>query len=177
MLTNLEISDIQIQNFGGVREFRFALNVLISATNFDSVQSIGIIRDAEQNASAAFYSIRDSLKAANIDTPLQVGQITTGKPQTGIYLLPDLNAASGMLEDLCLNILDTDAALACVEQYFQCLNSQNISPPKNFAKAKMMAFLASRPELKQRVGYAINQNYWNWNHPCLDPLKDFIVRL
>ena len=142
LLKHLEISDIQIQNFGGIHELRPFLKVLINAPNFDSVQSIGITRDAEKDASAAFYSVHNSLKAANIDNPSQVWQITTGIPQIGIYLLPDLDAASGMLEDLCLNMLDTDAAIVCVEQYFQCLDNQSIPPPRNFAKAKMMAFLA-----------------------------------
>lgn len=177
LLRHLTISDIQIQKFDGKDKLRQFLGVLVNAPNFNSVQSIGIVRDADQNVSAAFKSVHNSLKAVNLDSPRQVGEITTGKPRTGIYLLPGLDASTGMLEDLCLDMLDAEAAIFCVEQYFQCLDSRGIPPPKNVAKAKITAFLASRPELKQRVGYAINQTYWNWAHPCLDSLKDFLREL
>ena len=172
-----KISNVQIQDFGGVKELKPFLGVLTNASGFESVQSVGIVRDAEQNASAAFESVRNALKSASLDGPDQVGEITEGKPRTGIYLLPDLGANSGMLEDLCLNMLETDAAMPCVEQYFQCLSSQGIQPPDNFAKAKITTFLASKPKLKQRVGYAMNQDYWDWDHPCLDPLKEFLKAL
>ena len=173
------LEDFQILDFRNVENFQPFIKGLVNRLDYreSDIQSIGVIRDAEQNASAAFESVCNALKAASLDSPSQVGRITTGKPRTGIYLLPDLGASSGMLEDLCLNMLETDAAIVCVEQYFQCLSSQGIQPPRNFAKAKITAFLASRPELKQRVGYAMNKEYWNWDHLCLAPLKEFFMTL
>ncbi|MEM6256093.1 MAG: DUF3226 domain-containing protein [Cyanobacteria bacterium P01_D01_bin.156] len=173
------LDDLQVLDFGNVENFRPFIKGLVNRLDFRQIdiQSIGVIRDAEQNSSAAFVSVCDALKAANLDSPDQVEKITTGEPRTGIYLLPGLNATSGMLEDLCLNMLDKDVAIKCVEQYFHCLTSQGVEQPKNSAKAKITAFLASRSELKQRVGYAMNQDYWNWEHPCLNPLKDFLKQL
>lgn len=179
LLNASSLKGFQILDFRNVENFRPFIKGLVNRLDYrqSDIQSIGVIRDAEQNASVAFESVRNALQAASLDGPSQVGEITTGKPRTGIYLLPGLDVSAGMLEDLCLNMLDTDAAIGCVEQYFQCLNSQGIQPPDNFSKAKMTAFLASKPKLKQRVGYAMNQDYWNWKHPCLDPLKEFLKAL
>ncbi len=140
LLKASEVDGFQILDFRNVENFRPFIKGLVNQPDFRQldIQSIGVIRDAEQNASAAFESVQ---------------------------------------EDLCLNMLETDAVIVCVEQYFQCLSRQGIQLPRNFAKAKVTAFLASRPELKQRVGYAMNQDYWNWNHPCLDPLKEFLRAL
>lgn len=173
------LEGFQVLDFRNVENFQPFIKGLVNRADYreSDIESIGVVRDAEQNASAAFESVRNALKAASLDGPSQPGKITTGKPRIGIYLLPDLDASTGMLEDLCLKMLETDAATACVEQYFQCLSSQGIQPPRNFAKAKITTFLASRPKLKQRVGYAMNQDYWNWNHPCLDPLKEFLQAL
>ena len=177
LLKHLTISDIQVQNIQGKDKLRQFLTLLVSATNFESVQSVGVIRDADQDASAAFDSVCSALKLVDLNRPRQVGTISTGQPRTGIYILPGLDANSGMLEDLCLNMLETEAAIVCIDEYFQCLSSEGIQPPRNFAKAKITAFLASRHELKQRVGYAMNQDYWNWEHPCLSPLKEFLKAL
>lgn len=178
LLKRLAIFDIQIQNIRGKDNLRNFLTLLVSDTNFsDSVQSVGVIRDADEDASAAFASVGSLLEAVALNKPNQVGKISSGQPRTGIYILPGLEANSGMLEDLCLNMIETDEAIVCVEQYFQCLISQEIQLPKNFSKAKMTAFLASKPKLKTQVGYAMDQDYWNWEHPCLDPLKDFLKQL
>lgn len=174
LLRYLQISDIQVQNFGGINQLRSFLGVLINAPNFDSVQSIVIVRDAEQSSTVAFAEACYALGEANLVKPSQAGQITASSPNTGIYLLPDLNAESGMLEDLCLQMLNAESALICVDEYFQCLQTQGVQPPKNLAKAKITAFLASRPKLRLRVAYAMNRDYWNWDHPCLDSLKDFL---
>ncbi len=40
---------IQIQNFGGVRELKGFLKAFVNLSGFDSVEALGIIRDAEES--------------------------------------------------------------------------------------------------------------------------------
>ncbi len=61
-IDHLSLENIQIQNFGGVRELRDFLDGLVSATGFRQiVQSLGIVRDAETSAGSAFQSVQSSL--------------------------------------------------------------------------------------------------------------------
>ncbi|MEM7794790.1 MAG: DUF3226 domain-containing protein [Cyanobacteria bacterium P01_C01_bin.118] len=177
LFNHLNISDIQVQKFDGNEKLRLFLGVLINAPNFELVKSIGIVRDAEQNSKAAFDEICYALEEAGLAKPEHVGTMTVSSLRTGIYLLPNLESETGMLEDLCLQMLNAEPALICVEQYFQCLRAQDIQPPRNLSKAKLTTFLASRPELRLRMAYTMNQDYWTWNHPCLDPLKEFLQAL
>ena len=46
-MTHLSISDVQIWNFGGVKDLREFLSAFATESNFPMVRSIGIVRDAE----------------------------------------------------------------------------------------------------------------------------------
>ncbi len=61
---HLSLANIQIQNFGGVQELPNFLPVFVKKPNFQTVQSIGIVRDAESNAKGAFQSVQSALKKA-----------------------------------------------------------------------------------------------------------------
>ena len=56
--SHLSITNVQIQDFGGVSQLRDFLEGLVSATGFQTVQSIGIVRDAETSAERAFQSVQ-----------------------------------------------------------------------------------------------------------------------
>jgi hypothetical protein len=51
---HLSIENIQIQNFGGVSELGGFLHALVNEPSFQTVQSIGIVRDAETSAGGVF---------------------------------------------------------------------------------------------------------------------------
>ena len=52
---------LQIMNFGGVKELRGFLIGLRGASGFADVKSIGIIRDAEEDSTRAFQSVKSKL--------------------------------------------------------------------------------------------------------------------
>ncbi len=54
---------LEIINFGGVGELRSFLIGLCVGSGFRSVKRIGIIRDAEKDATGAFQSVQASLSA------------------------------------------------------------------------------------------------------------------
>ena len=91
---------LQIMNFGGVNQLRGFLLGLPGASGFADVKSIGIIRDAETNATGAFQSVTASLGRAGLATPAQPEQLSRdGQPAVGVLILPG-HGQPGMLETL-----------------------------------------------------------------------------
>ena len=66
LVRRLSLPDVDIHDFGGVDQFRRFLAAFVAAPNFGNVRSIGIVRDAEQSADAAFQSVRDALEHVNL---------------------------------------------------------------------------------------------------------------
>jgi hypothetical protein len=91
-------------------------------------------------------------------------------------ILPE-EGAHGMLEDLCLKAVARDPAIGCVEYYFQCLQQQGLSVSHNTSKAKIQAFLASRPEEGKRLGEAAQAGYWPWNNEAFLQVRDFLQKI
>ena len=56
-ISHLEIQGVQIQNFGGVDELGGFFRAFVRAPDFDTVSSIGVIRDTEKSAADAFQSV------------------------------------------------------------------------------------------------------------------------
>jgi hypothetical protein len=82
-----------------------------------------------------------------------------------------------MLEDLCLQSVDDDPGVSCLEDYFNCIQKKANRQPKNLAKAKIHAWLASQNEPDKRLAEAAKAGYWNWDSPAFEPLKQFILSL
>lgn len=59
----LSLHDVDVQDFGGVGEFRQFLAAFVTAPNFGNVRSIGVVRDAEQSADAALQRVQRRDKA------------------------------------------------------------------------------------------------------------------
>lgn len=177
LIKHLNITDIQIQNFGGIKELRAFLKALCFAPDFSNlVTSVGIVRDAETNATRAFQSVCDALKAARLAVPQQAITATAGTPQINVLILPDA-ANQGMLETLCLRTVENDPVMECIEQYFNCVQQRMSESPKNMQKAKIQAFLASRYRPGLRLGEAAKAGLWPWDSPALEHVKQFLQAL
>ncbi len=135
LLKHLGLSEVQIQNFGGISELRPFLKALRNEPGFwGKVSSLGVIRDAENNPQGAFQSVRDSLLAANLPAPAETIVSTGAAPQVSALILPDA-VTPGMLESLCLAAVENDPAIQCVDEYFNCLKQQMAVSPSNLTKA------------------------------------------
>jgi hypothetical protein len=55
---HLALGDIQIQRFGGVSELQAFLKALRLAPGFATVETLSVVRDADEDASAAFPVFR-----------------------------------------------------------------------------------------------------------------------
>ena len=174
----LSISDIQVLPIGGKTLLPDYLDVLITDSNFISkVQVLAIIRDADNNANAAFQSVCSALRNSSLSVPSAPLQAVGNNLIVNVMIMPP-GSSSGMLEDLCLRSVSSDPALPCLDSYFSCLLTlPNYSMPKNMSKAKVHAFLSSRIEPDKRLGEAALASYWPFDNVVFDPLKSFILSL
>jgi len=177
LLREIKLPGIQIQNHGGISELPGFLRALKATPGFSKVTSLGIVRDAEGDCSSAMQSVRSALRSAGLSEPEEPIEIANGEPNVSVFILPDCSSP-GMLESLCLNAVQDDMAMPCVEAYFDCLERKDIKIPANMIyKARLHAFLASRQKPDLQIGEAADKGYLNLEHPIFDPLKHFLARL
>lgn len=173
-LKHLSITNIQIIS-SGKTELKNHLPALAKDPYFiANTQALAVIRDADNNASAAFESVCTALERANLPVPVAVLQPAGTKPIVRVMIVPH-GKTSGMLEDICLDTVSTDPASSCVDSYFNCLSSiPGFTLPNNMSKAKVYAFLSSRIEPDKRLGEAAEAGYWPFNNTACDSLKAFL---
>jgi hypothetical protein len=165
------ICDVQIMPTGGKASLAEGLRGLKLAVGFESVRSIGILRDADTDPSTAFQSVCDALERVVLPVPERPLVPAAGPPKVTVMILPS-SSRPGALEDLCLAAVAGDAAFPCVQRYFDCLSEAGVEGPRNVSRARMQVFLASRPEVGKRLGEAAH--YLPWHVPAFDELRQFI---
>lgn len=177
LMKNLNLNNIQIFNYDGTPKFRDFLSGFIKTTGFADVSSLGITRDADTDYNDSFQSIHDALRAEHLPTPEHsLEPIDDGNGlKVTIMILPGNNML-GMLEDLCLKSVESDPAMPCVVQYFHCLKQKG-SMPTNVSKAKVQAFLASRPKAGLLLGQAADKGYWPWENATFEDVKNFLQQI
>jgi len=173
---HLGLKDLQVLPIGGKEQLRRNLRALTLSPRFAEVVSLGVVRDANANPGAAFQSVRDALQAVNLPAPERPLVPAGDSPRVTVMILPG-ESTPGMLEDLCLRAVAPDLAMLCVEQYLQCLQQQGLSLPHNMSKAKVQAFLASRPEAGKRLGEAAQAGYWPWDDKAFAQVKKFLRQI
>lgn len=176
LLQHLGLSDIQVEQYGGKNKLSAYLRTLPQRVGYQNLAALAITRDADEVAGQAFQSFCNALRSANFDAPKRHDEFTAPSPRVGIFILSD-GKNPGMLEDLCLAALHVDPAMACVEEYFQCLQQQQLPIPENISKAKLHAWLSSRKLPDKRVGEAAVSGYFNWDDAAFALLKKILVEL
>ena len=91
---------LQIKKFGGIDQLKSALLALPGASGFADVKSIGIIRDADADSTAAFQSVKANLRNAGLVAPEEPEKLSCdAQPAVGVLILPG-QGEPGMLETL-----------------------------------------------------------------------------
>ena len=176
LVGRLSLSAIQVQNYGGVDEFREFLRAFAAMPGFAKVGSIGVVRDAEgRPAVSAFDSVRSSLQRAGLPVPERPGQRSPGVPAVTVFVLPD-NDRPGMLETLLRESFANTPEDRCVDAYVECLREAGI-PVDRPDKARVHAWLASRREPHVSAGVAALKGYWDLKHPAFARLRAFLSGL
>ena len=177
MCERLSLSDqLQIRDFGGIKELRDFLSAFVKVADFSTVKSIAIIRDAEHSAEDAFKSVQASLKKAKLEVPGEPGQyVVHAQPAVGVLILPGQDRP-GMLETLLCETFADAPVRHCVDAFFKCMAEQcsDLNSPKLVAKARACAFLATKPKPYVSVGIAAKKGYWDLDHGALAPIHQFL---
>lgn len=110
---------IQIINFGGNDELEKHLQLIQKMENFNTLQSIMVIRDAEKDAKGAQRDVIQAFHKCNLPVPEKVGvwNSTPDGISTGFLLFPSCSQElqNGTLEDLCLSILKEPNSVSIME--------------------------------------------------------------
>jgi len=96
------LEDIQIMDMEGIKNLRARLDVLVRDPGFQTLRTLAIARDADDDAQRAFQSVRDALsKCPPLKTalPSKAGASVGDRPATAVFIVPD-NTSPGNLETM-----------------------------------------------------------------------------
>ena len=177
LLSELKIEGVQVKRLDSKDSFRSKLQAIINSPGFrDTVASLGIVRDADDSSDNAFMSICDTLAFLGLPVPSMPLEISVPNPKVAVLIVPH-GEPSGAIEDVCLASVADDPVMVCVNDYLDCVYEKVATPPNNQSKAKVQAFLASRPRPDMQLGRAASAGYWGWEHPAFEPLKQLLRML
>lgn len=188
--TNLP-DQINVIDLGGNEDLRKTLPIIPKLENYQYVESVLIIRDAECDAQRAIESLKNSIHEA---FQLQISdsgsfENTEDKKRIGFALLPGLNSTgsyqNGTLEDLCVRIIkntDLQSKLneidTAVTQFMEQIVSIRKKAFRTPHKNKLHTYFASTDKfVGQKIGEAAKSGCFDFEHKELQFLRDAIFML
>jgi len=174
LLDYLKIDDVQIIEIGG-NDFKKQLVYQKDRPDFDKADIIAITCDGDSNSHSKFQSMEHAIRKMGFNPPEKNGEYNNENPNVGLYIFPTPDDNSGMLEDLCLQTVETHESFQCVTTFSETI--ENLSEgPRNLSKAYVQVYLASRPgrSLAKDLGTGAKQGHWNLDSDSLDGLKFFL---
>lgn len=175
LLARMNIDDFDVIDAGGVDQFKIKFPALRRAVGFSLLESLAVVRDAENDSESAFLSIRNILRKEGLRPPDRPNEFSGENPSVGIFIMPG-DCKQGMMEDLCLRTVKDHPALQCADAFIDCISSLNMRP-KNAAKSKAQVFLAAMPDIVCRVGLGAEKGYWDFDSDEMQALKSFLYHL
>ena len=173
--TSWDLPSIEIRNFGGISDLRDYLETFVRASGFSAVAKVGIIRDAEGSAESAFRSVQSSLRHAGLQVPATPGESTFGSPSISVLIIPDVDS-EGNLESLLWRSIEEKTEATCINEFLACLDLGNIAVTRR-DKARIQAYLASKPHPHGSVGVAANRGQWDPEHGAFSEVRRFLTSL
>lgn len=166
----------------GVRNLRARLNVLVRDPGFRDLRTLGIARDADDDARNAFRSVRTALAGCpplKAGLPSQPGERGAGNPATAVFIVPD-NADPGNLETILNRTMADDSIDSCIDELIDCLRQQagfDLSGGR-LDKARAHARIAASSNPARSVGHSVRATgVWDLDHESLEPVKAFLSGL
>ena len=190
MREHLGVTGIEIDSYNGKDKLRNDLAERVRNPDFQTVASLGIVRDADNSSQSAFESVRGSLRRADLPVPdAPATPIERDGLRVSVLILPP-DDDKGELENVCLNSIESAADLQCVETYFDCLSKvEPLISANHLAKARLHSYLAAGPVYATqgnesarrrpglRLGEAAEAGVWDWSSPAFDRVVEFLRNL
>ena len=177
MTDNFEIVDCQ-----GVTEIPDKLLAFIK----NKVEVIGVVVDADDNLSARWQSIRNTLISQGYNVPIKPernGTIIRGlerQPKIGIWIMPDNVQQPGMLEHFVTTLIPAEDKLKPVaEEVLNRLETESINGYKliHRSKALIHTWLAWQEAPGTPMGLAITKSYLDHNTELCDRCATWLKEL
>lgn len=169
--------NVQVRNFGGVSELSGFLQAFADLPEFrQAVRSLGIIRDAEENADGAFQSVQSSLRNVGFPVPSQEADRAGDGPAVSVLILPG-DGRSGMLETLLCESLADAPEQRCIDEFLRCVTDSRNAPVRNPDKARAHAYLAVGDTPPHSVGVAAQRGQWSFDHNAFASVRQFLRAL
>lgn len=172
-IEHVGLTRIEVRGIGGKTQLEENLRTLKITTGFNKVRTLGVTRDADDDYAGAFASVQNALRNVGLAVPREPLTLVGRNPRILVLILPRPNQ-NGMLEDLCLEAVQGDPAMPCVNTFFGCIEENVPIQPRNLSKAKVHAFLSTRIEEHSRLGLAAKKKYWPFNSGVFDVIREFL---
>ncbi len=172
LIDDMGLMSIQVMRIGGESAYTAKIRTITITPGFDIVRVLGLVRDADLDPHAKFESICNAVRQVGFDVPTTVSVRTGSDPEVCIFVVPSLNRP-GKIETCCLESVENNPALPCVDQYISCLSNNNYNP-RNIEKAKLHAYIASRDDPSSKLGEAARNGYFDFAHETFDDIKNFL---
>ncbi|MDA1193174.1 MAG: hypothetical protein O3A46_15980 [Candidatus Poribacteria bacterium] len=169
---------IQVYPYGGKDRLRRELRMIRNNANFRrNITSLGIMRDADDNAENAFRAVCGSLDTASLPIPTapMTRKDENGKPSVTVFITPD-NRRGGMLETLCFEAVADSAVVACVNEFLRCLERSDRSLA-NPDKTRIYAYLSTTEEPGRRFGQALSDIVFPLDSVSFNGVREFLHSL
>lgn len=176
-------NDFQVIDFGGNSELTRKLEILKNMAHFESVTSLMVARDAENNSEAACQEIQHALKQAGFPVPQKPNCWEGLTLKVGFVLFPtcSANVREGTLEDLCVSILSDPLASDTLDEITSFLSRLESRRHQSFLrifKAKLHTYFSVHNDyVSLKIGEAAAAGAFDWNNKMLDPFKNFLKEI
>ena len=169
------ITDVDIHSFSGNDRLPHFLAGFVNIPGFQVVRSVGILMDAEgRSAGAAMDKVRSAVERSGLGITDRYGG--EGRPAVETMILPD-NQGEGMFETLLWRSVSSLSMRECVETFLRCAEQSSGQEVQRRDKARVHAYLATKPQPHVSVGVAAQKDYWDLAHPAFDDLRAFLSRV
>jgi len=173
------VTDYQIKETEGKSGYSASIAAIWKEPGYKSnVNSIGIIRDANDNFSRTFQSVQTALRNSDLPVPgepLKPAINNNTSLRVNVFIMPD-NGSKGILEDLLLQSVEQKPAMPCVNKYFTCLNENGMNPRMS-SKARTQTYLAAQIKCGISIGVAASRGYWPFIQDDFKDIINFIKNL
>jgi hypothetical protein len=167
---------------GGYERLRKSLSVRLKKGS--ELERLGIVVDADTDATARWHSLRDVLTRSGYDNvpdqPDPAGTVVVHEilPWVGIWIMPN-NSLQGMIEDFLTFLVPENDSL--IGRARACLNDIPIEerrfPVQHQTKALIYTWLAWQKEPGKPLYQAITKRYFDTEGPRVAAFLSWLTRL
>jgi hypothetical protein len=171
-----EFDDVQLWDFcEGGHSFREWLNSFTTLRNFDSLRSLGVIRDGEDDTGVTSKSLQRSFEQCGLKTADKPNVLGAGTPKTAFLVMPH-DESGGCLEHAMIKAALPGVPMKCADEFLRCVDDK--SRNENWrAKVRVHSLIAASTNPAATLGQSVKFSMWDFEHNSLAVMTDFIRML